>query len=64
MRAMLLLLFLAASVAAEEVRGKVTQVVAEAVYVDVGSSHGLAAGDAGEIRRVGARIADVEIVTV
>jgi len=58
------LLFLAAFAAAGEVRGKVTQVVADAIYVDVGSSQGLAPGDGGEIRRVGARIADVAAVTV
>jgi len=60
----MVLLLLAATVTAEEVRGKVTQVIADAVYVDVGSSQGLAAGDVGEIRRVDARIADVEAVTV
>ena len=64
MRYAWLLLLLAVPAAAEEVRGKVTQVVADALYVDVGSAQGLAPGDAGEIRRVGARIADVSVVTV
>jgi hypothetical protein len=63
-RTIWLVVLLAATAAAEEVRGKVTQVVADAVYVDVGSDDGLAPGDAGEIVRVDARIADVEVVTV
>ncbi|MHC4449849.1 MAG: hypothetical protein ACYS0E_06865 [Planctomycetota bacterium] len=64
MRALCGILLLALPAAAGEVRGKITQVVADAVYVDIGSTQGVAAGDAGEILRVGARIADVEVVTV
>ena len=64
MRTVWAVLLLAAFAAAGDVRGKVTQVVADAIYVDVGSSQGLAPGDGGEIRRVGARIADVAAVTV
>ncbi|MHC4408566.1 MAG: hypothetical protein ACYS0F_06140, partial [Planctomycetota bacterium] len=64
MRALCWILLLALPAAAGEVRGKITQVVADAVYVDIGSTQGVAAGDAGEILRVGARIADVEVVTV
>jgi len=63
-RQLWLLLLLAVPAAGEEVSGKVTQVVADALYVDIGSAQGLAPGDGGEIRRVGARIADVAVVTV
>jgi len=64
MRPILLLLLAAAPAFADEVRGRVTQVIAGAAYVDVGADDGVAEGDAGEIRRAGARIADVEVVTV
>ncbi len=63
MRYVWLLLLLAVPAAGEEVSGKVTQVVADALYVDIGSAQGLGPGDGGEIRRVGARIADVAVVT-
>ncbi|MHC4939250.1 MAG: hypothetical protein ACYTHK_09805 [Planctomycetota bacterium] len=59
----LAILLLASVAVADEVKGRVTQVVADAIYVDLGSSHGVAAGDPGEILRVGQRIADVEVVT-
>ena len=64
MRLLWMVALLALPAAAGEVRGKVTQVLADAVYVDVGSSEGLAPGDGGEIRRVGGHIADVSVVTV
>jgi len=63
LRYLAVLLLLSAPLLAGEVRGRVTQVVGDAVYADVGSSAGVAAGDAGEIRRAGARVADVEVVT-
>jgi len=64
MRCAWLVIILAASATAEELRGKVTQVVAGAIYIDVGSARGLASGDAGEVRRAGTRVADVAVITV
>jgi len=64
MRAAWALLLCAAIAGAAEVRGKVTQVVADAIYVDIGSSQGLEPGNGGQVQRVGERIADVAVVTV
>ena len=47
----------------EEVYGTVAYVAEDAVYVDLGSESGLRSGDLGVVRRAGAQVATIEVVS-